>query len=129
MQRKKITVVEDEPSIRDIIDILLTSENFEVILCANAREFHESLTFPLPDLFILDMMLPDGNGIDLCRELRTDLRTVSIPILVMSANVHALRALECGANFFLQKPFDIQILVQKVKELVAGDGVQTKIHP
>ncbi|MCH5719515.1 response regulator transcription factor [Niabella hibiscisoli] len=117
MQRKRITVVEDEPSIRDIMDILLTSENFEVTLCANAREFNDSLKRPLPDLFILDMMLPDGNGIDLCRELRANLETVLIPIMVMSANVHALQALECGANRFLQKPFDIQMLVQYAKEL------------
>ena len=118
MQRKKITVVEDDQHIRDIIDILLTSEGYEVTLCASAGEFQESLRHLLPDLFILDMMLPDGNGIDLCKELRTDIATVSIPILVMSANVHALKALECGANLFLQKPFDIQIFVQNVKELL-----------
>lgn len=118
MQRKKITVVEDDQHIRDIIDILLTSEGYEVTLCASAGEFHDSLSHLLPDLFILDMMLPDGNGIELCKELRADIATVSIPILVMSANVHALKALECGANFFLQKPFDIQVFVQQVKELL-----------
>lgn len=118
MQRKKITVVEDDQHIRDIIDILLTSENYEVTLCASAGEFRASLSHLLPDLFILDMMLPDGNGIDLCQELRADIATVSIPILVMSANVHALKALECGANLFVQKPFDIQIFVQHVKELL-----------
>ncbi|WP_114791362.1 response regulator [Niabella yanshanensis] len=118
MQHKKITVVEDDQHIRDIIDILLTSESYEVILCANAAEFHDSLSHLLPDLFILDMMLPDGNGIGLCQELRSDIATVSIPIMVMSANVHALKALECGANVFVQKPFDIQTFVQHVKSLL-----------
>lgn len=120
MQRKKITVVEDDQHIRDIIDILLTSENYDVTLCASAGEFRASLSHLLPDLFILDMMLPDGNGIDLCQELRAGIATVSIPILVMSANVHALKALECGADLFVQKPFDIQIFVQHVKELLGS---------
>ncbi len=118
MQQKKITVVEDDQHIRDIIDILLTSENYEVILCANAAEFRDSISHSLPDLFILDMMLPDGNGIELCQELRSDIAMVSIPIIVMSANVHALKALECGANLFVQKPFDIQTFVQYVKSLL-----------
>ena len=62
----------------------------------------------LPDAFILDVMLPDGNGIDVCRKLKEDQRTLHIPVVMMSANYTSGQMAEfCNADEFISKPFDI----------------------
>jgi len=83
---KIIMVVEDNEDIREIIAILLSEEQYEVRLCADAKSFRADISGSNPDLVILDVMLPDGNGLDLCAELKSLERTSTIPVLIMSAH-------------------------------------------
>jgi len=114
---KKVLVVEDNDDIRDIIEILLKEENYHVCSCADVASFHKNIFESHPDLVILDVMLPDGNGIDLCCEVKADFRTEHIPVLMMSAHSNLSNIREhCQADDFIHKPFDIYRFLHKVKQ-------------
>ncbi|MGK9125887.1 response regulator [Olivibacter sp. SA151] len=105
---KQIIVVEDDKDIRELVEYLLVGEQFEVQSCANVREFRQRMQDIKPNLILLDIMLPDGNGVDLCRELYQDEKTKDIPVVLMSA--HGRRNLvetEHCVRDFIEKPFDI----------------------
>jgi DNA-binding response OmpR family regulator len=113
---KIIHVVEDDEDIRFIIEYILKDSGFEVELSENATAFIQSMRSTRPDLIILDVMLPDGNGVDLCVDLKKNERTRNIPIIVMSAHAGALAVLEeACADDFISKPFDLDNFLKHVK--------------
>lgn len=113
---KRIHVVEDDEDIRFIIEYVLMEENYDVISFASASEFNTPILNQHPDLIILDVMLPDGNGIDICRKLKADVHTLHIPIIIMSAHAAEKSVLEeACANDFISKPFDLSFFMSKVK--------------
>ena len=111
---KTIYIVEDDTDIREMIEYLLIRMNYIVLGCATVEIFRKKIAIKLPDLIILDIMLPDGNGEAVGRELKNDPVTSHVPILMMSAN----RSGETFADDFLNKPFDIGTLLQKVAGLL-----------
>ncbi|NII83677.1 response regulator transcription factor [Pedobacter sp. SG908] len=117
--RKYILVVEDNSDIREIVYLLL-SEDYEVHFCEDATTFRNTIFKKRPDAVILDVMLPDGNGIDLCCEIKSDYRTGHIPVLMMSAN-SSLEEIKkkCNADDFIPKPFNIDHFINKVAVMVA----------
>jgi two-component system phosphate regulon response regulator PhoB len=106
MERKTILIVEDNEDIREIIGIILEDQRYELIMCGTARCLHNELG-RMPDAIILDIMLPDGNGLDLCKQIKDDPMTQKIPVLLMSAHEDMLGK-QSKADTFISKPFDIE---------------------
>ncbi|MBP8067213.1 MAG: response regulator [Pedobacter sp.] len=114
--RKSIYIVEDNEDIREILEYLLTEEHYKVKACSNIKEFWIQMKEHLPDMVVLDIMLPDGNGIEVCERMKKQLNTLAIPVMIMSANYQFMEFKEqCGAEEFISKPFDINNFVSKVK--------------
>lgn len=119
--KKCIYVVEDNPSIREIIEFLLIEEFYEVKACANSKVFWQEMNLQLPDMVILDIMLPDGNGIDICTALKSNITTYAIPVMMMSANnrLSAVKA-KCAAEDFINKPFDLNDFAARVEKYLTN---------
>jgi len=117
--KKKIYVVEDNDDIRELVEYLLEIEGYEVKGFANATKFSQIIVNELPDLVVLDVMLPDGNGVDICNKLKSNPVTKELPVLLMSANANmAFVSKESMADDFISKPFDIDDLVTRAKKLL-----------
>jgi two-component system alkaline phosphatase synthesis response regulator PhoP/two-component system response regulator VicR len=112
---KKILVIDDEAAIRDLIELILKRENYQVKTVENgALGLRELGTFQ-PDLVILDLMLPDYSGYDLCREI---VKTSTIPVIMLSAKneiIDKVLGLELGAEDYMTKPFDNRELLARIK--------------
>ncbi|MES2448803.1 MAG: response regulator transcription factor [Bacteroidota bacterium] len=118
--KKNIYVVEDNDDIRELVQYLLESEGYEVEAFANVSDFERKFELIKPDALVLDIMLPDGNGMDLCNKIKATASTENMPILLMSANTNALYInKKSTANDFISKPFDIDEFVQKVAKILA----------
>lgn len=116
---KNIYVVEDNDDIRELVQYLLESEEFNVTGFANVTDFNKQIAVQLPDMMVLDVMLPDGNGMEVCNKLKAQHDTKNIPVLLMSANTNvSYISKESLADDFIAKPFDIDDLVSRVKSLI-----------
>lgn len=116
MRRKTVFILEDDHDIRELITYILVEEGYDVSEYPTAKEFNEMIVHTVPDLFVLDILLPDGNGIAICKELKADSRTSEIPVLLMSANQNRQAVIaETCAEDFISKPFDIKHLMEHVK--------------
>ncbi|MGB8704188.1 MAG: response regulator [Gillisia sp.] len=113
----KIFLVEDDYGLRDLMFFLLKDKEYEVKAFSNATSFTDTITAELPDLIVLDIMLPDGNGVDLCTDLKASPETKNIPVLLMSAHANPSIAEGSGADAFLPKPFDVEQLYESVDKL------------
>lgn len=117
--REKIVLLEDNDGIRDMLKFFLEDENFQVMEYASIGSFIGVATNSPPDLFILDVMLGDGNGMELCNKLKSDEKTGHIPVIMMSAHEDIYRMREiCAADDFVSKPFDIFELILKIRDLL-----------
>jgi two-component system, OmpR family, phosphate regulon response regulator PhoB len=117
-----IYLAEDDEDIRDVVEYLLGQQGFKVAGYSSARVLQQKMILALPDLIILDIMLPDANGIHICRKLKSDPATQHIPVLLMSANINnKLRVAESGADDFINKPFDIDDLINRVRKHITGN--------
>lgn len=113
--RPSIFVIEDNKDIGFIIELFLSEEGFNVQLFATAADFFKAFKNEIPDIFLVDVMLPDGNGIDLCDQIKHDLRVITAPVIIMSAHESVLAFKACGAEEFISKPFDLSHLLDKIK--------------
>jgi len=111
---KEIFIVEVDDGIRELIEFLLVSQQYSVKTFPTARAFHKAVPGTIPDLFLLDIMLPDGNGLDLCRELKEGDKTNKIPVVLMPAHADISRTEV--ADDFIAKPFDVDELFQKIEK-------------
>lgn len=116
---KEIYVVEDDHDIRGLIELLLISNHYKVQSFPTAKDFQKGITSGRPDLVLLDIMLPDGNGIEICRNLSTNSQTESIPVVLMSAHADANITAEVGARDFISKPFDVEDFLNRIKKQVS----------
>ncbi len=114
--KKKIFLVEDDHGLRDLIYFLLTDKDYEVEAFPNATSFKKRINDSKPNLILMDIMLPDGNGVDLCKDLKNSDTRNEIPILLMSAHANPSIADDSGANEFIKKPFDIEELYQCIQK-------------
>jgi two-component system phosphate regulon response regulator PhoB len=118
-KRKRICLLEDNNEIREIIEMLLESEFYEVFAFSTVKEFLKKAIKLHPDAYVLDVMLPDGNGYEVCNRLKADDFTHEIPVLMMSANFVAQDYKKnCLAEDYISKPFDIYDFVNRVKKQV-----------
>jgi DNA-binding response OmpR family regulator len=115
----QILLVEDDKLIAKSLQMSLPYKGFEVTACGSYREGLESFRSKIFDLVLLDVNLPDCNGMDLCREIRS--RNDSIPILMLTAKVDeesAVRGLEGGADDYIRKPYGVQELTARMTRLL-----------
>lgn len=121
MSGKKILVVEDEQAIRDMVGFALSRAGFELVEAEDAREAQERLEDGLPDLVLLDWMLPGMSGIDLARRLKRDEYTRDVPIIMLTARGEEddrVGGLEAGADDYVTKPFSPRELVARIKAVL-----------
>ncbi len=116
-----ILVVEDEPAIQDLIQINLEMGGYRVLIAASAEAAMKQVQQELPDLVLLDWMLPGMSGVDLTRRLRSDTRTKLLPIILLTARgeeADKLRGLETGADDYMVKPFSLKELEARIKAVL-----------
>lgn len=116
-----IAVVDDEPDILELIGLHLKRAGFAVKPFAAARPLQQYVNKQLPDLLILDLMLPDGDGLEICQTLKKETRTSGLPVLILTAKgekADIVLGLEYGADDYLVKPFSPAELVARVKALL-----------
>jgi len=112
-------VVEDDVDIRKIIGLILHEEDYGVKLCEYVRSIKNQIDQGLPDLLILDLTLSDGNGLDLCSEVKGDSVTSGIPVFLMSSHARPAEVYnKCMPEGLIAKPFDIDDLLTRVGKVV-----------
>ncbi|MBI4423091.1 MAG: response regulator [Elusimicrobia bacterium] len=120
--RKRILAIDDEASVCDMYEQGLPPLGYDVTCCSSAKKAKESLAKSLPDLILMDIMMPDQDGISLTRDIRSEERTSQIPIVVVSGLSDAATlndALLFGAVDYLVKPFDVEVLQGKIERALA----------
>ena len=116
-----IYVVEDDESIREIEPIALKNSGHEVCAFENAGSFYKKMEELLPDLLVLDVMLPDSDGNTIVKKLRTKQQTAKLPIIMVTAKtteIDMVKGLDNGADDYIKKPFSIMELISRVKALL-----------
>ena len=116
-----IMVVEDEPAIQDLIQINLQMSGYRVLAHDTAESALKHIQIELPDLALLDWMLPGMSGVELARRLRGDSRTKSLPIILLTARgeeADKLKGLETGADDYMVKPFSVRELEARIKAVL-----------
>ncbi|MDT0301407.1 response regulator transcription factor [Streptomonospora wellingtoniae] len=119
MTRPRILVVDDEPNIVDMVSTVLEFHGFEMAAAATAAEAYAAARTSPPDLVVLDVMLPDGSGFEVCRTLRRSLPRVGI-VLLTAKDAHSERVagLTLGADDYVTKPFNIDELLARVRAVL-----------
>lgn len=121
MNPTKVLIVDDEPNILLSLDFLMKKNGFQVFLARNGQEALESAHEHIPNVIILDIMMPDVDGYEICKTLKSDTKFNHTKILFLSAKSKEsdiAKGLEIGADAYMTKPFVNKILLEKVKELV-----------
>lgn len=116
--QKVVMIVEDEPNLIEVICLILSEDNYKFVACPTVRVYRQELSKQIPDLIILDVRLPDGNGIDICTEIKSHETLKEVPVILMSAHLDAKNSAECCADTFVEKPFSIEVFRQKVRQLL-----------
>lgn len=118
---KSMLVVEDEPEIAELLRFHLAREGFDVRLTHSGKVALTQIESNSPDLVLLDLMLPDLDGLEVCRRLKRDPRTRRIPILIVSAKgeeADIVAGIELGADDYITKPFSPKVLIARVKNIL-----------
>ena len=116
-----IYIVEDDASIREIETIALKNSNYMVQAFDRAATFYEKLEEIIPDLIILDIMLPDEDGYSIVRKLRNNSKTKKVPVIMITAKtteMDMVKGLDDGADDYIRKPFSIMEFLSRVKALL-----------
>jgi two-component system phosphate regulon response regulator PhoB len=119
--KQSILIIEDERSLVDVLSFTLSNEGFEVISAMDGQDGLRRAQSALPDLIILDLMLPVIDGLEVCRQLRSDTKTRAIPILMLTARseeVDEIVGFSMGADDYVTKPFKLKPLVHRIRALL-----------
>lgn len=126
MSKEKILIVEDEKDIVELLHYNLEKENFKIQSANNGQKALDLVRKNHPDLVILDLMLPEIDGLEVCRILKRDPKTSHIPIIMLTAKAgesDKIVGLELGADDYITKPFSIKELIARIKALLR------RLHP
>jgi len=124
--KKQVMIVDDDPDALSLMEKILTDEGLELIKVSNATEVGLKAAQLSPDLILLDFLMPEINGFDVCRALRDNEQTRSTPIMAVTCLTKEQdieRIFECGADEYLAKPFKVDQLLEKVRELIGRGRV------
>lgn len=130
MSKGRILVVEDDFDISNMLKIYFSAQGYEVQIASRGADALTSTRRQLPNLIVLDIMLPDMNGYDVCHALRTTARTSHIPIIFLTQKDERsdrIHGLELGADDYITKPFDIEELKLRVQNAILAASRQTQI--
>jgi phosphate regulon transcriptional regulator PhoB len=117
----RVLIVEDEPDIRDLLVFHLEREGYQVTKCRSGEEAVRLAQAAPPDLLLLDVMLPEMDGLEVCRRLRRDPHTQAIPIVMLTARgdeMDRVLGLELGADDYVVKPFSPRELVARIRAVL-----------
>ena len=120
-----IYVVEDDKNISEIESFALKNAGHQIVECSCAKEFHKQVQDRLPDLILLDIMLPDEDGLTILAKLRMVPETKRIPVIMVTAKtteIDKVKGLDMGADDYLTKPFGVMELISRVKALLRRVG-------
>ena len=123
--RKLIYIVEDEADIAELVAIRLQSAGFDTRVFPEAASMLRAMEETAPDLLVLDLMLPDMDGIEVCKHLRASAQHSQLPIIMLTARVDVadkVRGLEVGADDYIAKPFEARELVARVNSVLRRSG-------
>ncbi|MFQ6100867.1 MAG: response regulator [Anaerolineae bacterium] len=132
MSYSRMLIVEDDPDISNMLRIYFQSQGYEVTVSQRGEDALEMCRQQLPHIIVLDIMLPDMDGYDVCRHLRSTLRTSHIPIIFLTQKDERsdkIHGLELGADDYITKPFDLEELKLRVKNAMARATIQSLTNP
>jgi twitching motility two-component system response regulator PilG len=118
---KRILVVEDEESLLKFASILLTSKGFEVRAVSSGQAALDAISQERPDLVLLDIMLPEIDGFEVCRQIKTMPETQHIPVIILTAKKcqeDILRGQEVGADWYIPKPFKSAMVIETIQRFL-----------
>ena len=121
MANETILIVEDEADIRELIRYNMEREGYRIVECDSAEEAQSLLKRTLPDLILLDLMLPGTDGFAFCRSVRGNERTSKVPVIMVTArdeDADIVAGLEVGADDYITKPFSARILSARVRAVL-----------
>ena len=124
-----ILVIEDEPDIRRNLEYNLGREGFKASSVGSLDEANEKLKSKKFDLILLDLMLPDGSGLDLCKKIKSNSKTEATPIIILTAKddeVDKVVGFELGADDYVTKPFSVRELILRIKAILKRSDTKTK---
>jgi len=118
---QRILLIEDEPDIRKTLEYNISREGFDVVSTSSLSDGKKQLDSSSFSLILLDLMLPDGSGLDLCREIKSDKEKLSTPIIILTAKddeVDKVVGFELGADDYVTKPFSVRELILRIKAVL-----------
>jgi len=128
----RILIVEDEPAIRELVAVNLRHAGYTVIEAETAEAARARIDAGLPDLVLLDWMLPGQSGVDLARQLRAQPRTAKLPIVMLTARAQEgdrLQGFDVGADDYVTKPFSPRELLARIRALLRRTAPQAEADP
>jgi len=128
----RILIVEDEQAIREMVCLALGQGGYDCLEAADTNEAQQRILEGLPDLILLDWMLPGMSGIDYARKLRRDKLTQGVPVIMLTARTQEedkVRGLDTGADDYITKPFSTRELVARIKALLRRTAPQATDEP
>ncbi|MFA6173530.1 MAG: response regulator [Kiritimatiellales bacterium] len=132
MTKTNILIIEDEEDIRELVKYNLQRENFDVLEAESGEDGLKLVERVMPDLILLDLMLPGKDGLEICRMLKRNARTQNIPVVMMTARGEEsdiITGLELGADDYIVKPFSPKVLGARVKAVLRRKASAPELMP
>jgi two-component system phosphate regulon response regulator PhoB len=138
MTRQRILIVEDERDIVQVLEFSLKQAGFDAVVAYDGEQARSRIQEAVPDLVLLDLMLPDVPGTDLCKQIKTTQRTAHVPVLMLTARgeeIDRVLGFELGADDFVTKPFSVRELMLRIKAILRrrapeeGERLQEQVGP
>jgi DNA-binding response OmpR family regulator len=122
-----VVVVDDEPDLLELVAYNIRQDGHEVVTATNGIKALEAVRSRLPDVVVLDVMMPGLSGLEVARRLRSQTETASIPIIMLTARAeekHELEGLDAGADDYISKPFSMQVLLARIQAVARRTGAE-----
>jgi DNA-binding response OmpR family regulator len=127
----RILIIDDSPIMQKLLRKILPAEGYECMVAGAGAAGLSACAAKKPDLVLLDVNLPDGNGIDICRSLKSDLQLRHIPVLLLTGEAQSVEdriaGLEAGADDYVIKPFNVKELLSRVKGILKSSARPTRL--
>lgn len=126
--KNTILLVEDDDFIRDSMSRLLQQEGYDMVACSCLEDARFTLRKSIPDLIILDVLLPDGSGFDLCREIRESYKTPVLFLTCCDQDEETVKGFDCGGDDYVHKPFRAKVLLARLKALLRRSQMEQGVN-